>query len=455
MYARLSSVLFPVAALLFIGAILWGYQEHQEKNAIMIKAENQYQRAFHDLSTHMGNLQEELGQTLAVSSVSQGMQRKGLIKVWRLTSQAQNEMSQLPLVGLPFNKTGDFLSRISDFAYKTSVRDLTKQPLSKDEMKTMHSLYAKASDINQDLSKLRQSVMNDHLRWMDVEVAMAGKDEPYNNTIIDGLKAVDKKIGSYPEHDWGPAAMASKRDRSMKVLSGKPEVTAEQVKQQALSFLGMTAMSGTGRQVKVTENGKNTEMPGYTATVQGPDGANVQMDYTRKGGELLWFMNSRTVKTRKLDFAAAKTKASQFLDQHGYKNMTPVTYDHYDNVAVFTFVRQKNNVKIYPDKMTVRVALDNGEAVGLQASDHVFAPNILSTGEPKITLSEARKSLNPDFKVQATSLAVIDNEEEKRVLCYEFVGKVDGNQYRIYINADSGLEESIERVPEQAKALLK
>ncbi|CAM3777325.1 germination protein YpeB [Cohnella lubricantis] len=455
MYARLSSVLFPVAALLFVGAILWGYQEHQEKNAIMIKAENQYQRAFHDLASHMGSLQDELGQTLAVSSVSQGMQRKGLIKVWRLTSQAQNEISQLPLAGVPFNKAGDFLSRISDFAYRTSVRDLTKQPLSQDEIKTMKSLYAKASDVNKDLTNIRESVMNDHLRWMDVEVAMAGKDEPYNNTIIDGLKAVDKKIGSYPENDWGPAAMASKRGHPVRMLSGKPDVTADKIKQQALAFLGTTAMSGAGRQVNVVENGKNTDMPGYTATVPGPNGENIQMDYTRKGGELLWYMNPRTVKTRKLDFASAKAKAAQFLDQHGYKNMTPVTYDEYDHVSVFTFVGQKNNVKIYTDKVTVRVALDNGEAVGLQASDHVFAPRVLSTGKPKLSQSEARKSLNSDFKVQASSLALIENEENKQVLCYEFVGKVGGEQYRIYINADSGLEESVEKIPEKARALLK
>lgn len=455
MYARLSSVLFPIAALLFVGAILWGYQEHQEKNAILIKAENQYQRAFHDLSNHMGRLQDELGQTLAVSSVSQGMQRKGLIKVWRLTGQAQNEINQLPLAMLPFNKAGDFLSRISDFAYGTSVRDLTKQPLSKDELKTMKSLYAKASDINQDLSKIRQSVMNDHLRWMDVEVAMAGKDEPHNNTIIDGFRAVDKKIGSYPENDWGPSAMSSKRFRSVQALSGKPDVTPQQIQKEALSFLGTTALSGAGHQVKVTENGGKTDMPGYTATVKGPNGENIQMDFTRKGGDLLWYMNPRDVKTRKLDFAAAQKKAQQFLDRHDYKSMTPATYDEYDHVAVFTFVGQRDKVRIYPDKVTVRIALDNGEAVGLQASDHVFAPKILSPGTPKMSEAEARKKLNPDFNVQAANLAVIENEENKQVLCHEFTGKVGNEQYRIYLNADTGLEESVEKLPAKAKALLK
>ncbi|WP_337914066.1 germination protein YpeB [Cohnella zeiphila] len=446
--------MFPIAALLFIGAIMWGYQEHQEKNAILIKAENQYQRAFHDLTNHMGRLQDELSQTLAVSSVSQGAQRKGLVKVWRLTGDAQKEVNQLPLAMLPFNKTGDFLSRISDFSYRTSVRDLTKQPLSESEIKTMKSLYAKAVDINKDLGKIQDSVLNDHLRWTDVEVAMAGKDEPHNNTIIDGFKAVDKKIGSYPENDWGPSMMSAKRVRSVKMLSGS-DTTPDDVKRKAEQFLSVTKGVGPVQGVQVTENGQKTDLPSYTASVQGAGGETIQLDYTRKGGELLWYMDPRPVQTRKLDFAAARTQASQFLQRHGYKDMTPVSYDEYDHVAVFTFVGLRDNVRIYPDKVTVRVALDNGEAVGLQATDHVFAPKTLPNMTPKISKDEAQKALHSDFRVDSYNLAVIENEENKDVLCHEFTGTVNGGKYRIYINADTGVEETVESIPETVRALLK
>ncbi|RUS48148.1 germination protein YpeB [Cohnella sp. AR92] len=452
MYARLSSILFPIAAIFLIGSLIWGYQEHQEKNSILIKAENQYQRAFHDLTNHMTRLQDELGQTLAVNSVSQAAQRKGLVKVWRLTSEAQNEVNQLPLALLPFNQASDFLSRISDFAYATSVRDLTKQPLSDDEVKTMKSLYTKAADINKDLGKVEDAVLSDHLRWMDVEVAMASKNEPGGNTIIDGFKAVDKKIGSYPENDWGPSSMSTKSAKSVRMLSGA-NVSESEVKQKALAFLGTRSFSG-GSEVNVTENGAKTEMPVYTVTVNSKNGDRIQMDYTRKGGELLWFMNTRVVKDRKLDVAATKDKASQFLIRHGYRDMTPVTYDQYDHVSVFTFVKQQDNVKIYPDKVTVRIAMDNGEAVGLQAKDHVFADKTVKVEKPKISKQEAEKVLNPNFKVQGYSLSLIENEQRKTVLCHEFLGKINDSRYRMYINADNGIEETIEKIPETSKALL-
>jgi germination protein YpeB len=449
MYARLSSIMFPIAALLFVGAIVWGYQEHQEKNSILIKAENQYQRAFHDLSHHMGRLHDQLGETLAVSSASHGMQRKGLVNVWRLTSQAQNEINQLPLAMLPFNKAEQFLSRISNFAYRTAVRDLTKQPLTPAEVKMMKSLYQASDTVNQELSKVQDAVLKDRLRWMDVEVAMASEGGPHDNTIIDGFKAMDKQMGAYPESDWGPSAMSSDRKMSSAGLEGK-QMSAEEIKSKALAFLGAQARGG---EVSVSEDGSKTDMPAYTVSVKGKSGSPIQLDYTRKGGHLLWFMNPRDVKSSKINFDTARNKGSQFLVRHGYKSMTPIAYDEYDHVAVFTYAHTIDGVKIYPDKVTVRVALDNGEVVGLQARDHVFAKKLLTPGKPKLTKEQAQKGLNPDFRVENHSLSVIENDMREPTLCHEFVGKVNDHRYRIYLNAETGLEESIEQIADAEKSL--
>ncbi|WP_373229752.1 germination protein YpeB [Cohnella sp.] len=449
MYARLSSIMFPIATLLFVGAIIWGYQEHQEKNSVLIKAENQYQRAFHELSHHMGRLHDELGQTLAVSSTSQGMQRKGLVNVWRLTSEAQNEINQLPLALLPFNKAEQFLSRISNFAYRTAVRDLSKQPLTPEEMKTMKSLYQTSGTVNQEIGKVQDAVIANHLRWMDVEVAIASENSPHDNTIIDGFKAVDKQMGAYPENDWGPSAMSTDRKLSSAALEGR-DMTADEVMKKAIEFLGSQASSGAAN---INEAGKKTDLPVYSVTVKGQKGTNIQLDYTRKGGHLLWFMNPRDVKSRKLNFDTARNKASQFLIRHGYKNMSPINYDEYNHIAVFTYVQTLDNVKIYEDKVTVRVALDNGEVVGLQASDHVFEKKLLTPGKPKLSKQQAQLGLNTDFKVEDYSLTVIENDMRKPVLCHEFVGKINDHHYRIFMNAETGLEESIEQIPESAKAI--
>ncbi len=441
MYRRLSSILFPIMSILLIGAVYWGYQEHQEKNSILIKAENQYQRAFHDLTYHVEQLHQQLGHTLAVNSKSQAYHRKGLVNVWRLTSEAQNEINQLPLTLLPFNKAEDFLSHIANFAYKTSVRDLTQQPLSDEEFKTLKTLYAKSEEISQDLSAMQEKVLSDKLRWMDVELALASEQGNADNVIIDGFKTVDKKVTEYPEINWGPSVSAMYEKKSISMLSGKP-VTEDEIKQSAAKLSHVAP-----ERIKVVENAKGTEFASYSATVDNGGKPNtLQMDFSQRGGNLLWFMNVRDTGEAKLSVDDARESAERFLDQHGFPGLKAISYDELGREAIFTFVGVQSGVLIYPDQLTVKVALDNGEVVALQAHDYVHEHHKRKLPSPILTKAEAAKALNPDMTVRQEQLAMIKSETGEEVLCYEYTGQINGSIYRVYINANNGLEETIEEM---------
>ncbi|MBB3109257.1 spore germination protein [Paenibacillus phyllosphaerae] len=442
MYRRLSAVLFPVMTLFFIGSIYWGYQEHQEKNSILIKAENQYQRAFHDLSYHVEQLHRELGSTLAVNTTSQAYQRKGLVNVWRLTSQAQNEINQLPLTLLPFNTTEEFLSKIANFAYKTSVRDLSKQPLSPDEYKTLKTLYANSEEISQNLLGVQSKVLAKNLRWMDVEVALASEQSARDNTIIDGFKTVDKKVSEYPEINWGPSVASMYQKRSVQMLGGTKK-TPEDIKKLAADFLKVDPSV-----VQVVENGKGTEYESFTASVKQPNSERLtQMDFTKKGGQLIWYMNPKEVTQKNLNIGQAEKTALQFLNEHGYKGLKLTNYDEYNNVISFTAVGTQQGVLIYPEKLTIKVALDDGEVTGLQANDYVYEHHTRKIPKPKLAAAKARTALNPELKVESEQLAIILNDMGAEVLTYEFTGKINGGKYRIYINANTSAEEAIEQLP--------
>ncbi|AZK47154.1 germination protein YpeB [Paenibacillus lentus] len=445
MYKRLSAILFPIAAVLLVGSLMWGYQENQEKNAILIKAENQYQRAFHNLSFHVDKLHGELGNTLAVHSASTGAQRKGLVNVWRITSEAQNEINQLPLTLLPFNKTEEFLSRISKFSYQAGVRDLTKQPLSETEMKNLKELYKSSAQISKQLGEVQDKVLSKRLRWMDVETALANPNDPQDNTIIDGFKTVDKKVGEYPELDWGPSVASIYNKRSVKKLGGHP-VTVNDIKNKAARFAGVQSPQN----IKVTENGKGTEWSSYTAKVQGNDQSeSVTLDFTRNGGHLINYWSDRHIGPKAISQGAARARADQFLKNKGYNDLTPVTYDEYDNIGSFTFVRKDGDVLIYPEKISVRVALDNGSVIGMQASDYVYEHQDgieRKMSKPKLSVEQARKYLNPEYKEQYHRLALIENDLAEKVMTYEFGGAINGSRYRIYLNADNGNEEVVEQI---------
>jgi spore germination protein len=441
-------VLMPIFAVALIGAGYWGYREHQDKNAILIKAENQYQRAFHDLSYHIDKLQSELGNTLTASSTSHDAYRRGLANVWRLTNQAQSEINQLPLALMPFHHTEEFLANLANFSYRAAVRDMTKQPLSEQEMKTLGQLYNNAQDIRSQLRDVQGKVIANNLRWMDVETALATQKEQRDNTIIDGFQTVDKKIGEYSEVDWGPTALAVRDEKWRAQMLSGPAATPDDIKKKAAQFVPNTDPGA----MRVTENGTGTNFQTYSVRIpRGANASDILLDFTKQDGRLLTFVAPRNVNAARLGIREARDIAAQYLDEHGYPSMSAVSYDQYNNVATITFARRQNDVLIYPEKAAVRVALDNGEVLGLLASDYAFEHKERKLPSPKLNAEEAKKTLNPKLDVSSQSLALIRNDLDQEVLCHEFVGGLNGTTYRIFVNADNGTEERIEAIRAEEK----
>jgi len=441
MYRRLSAVLLPILTIALIGTGVWGYQEHQEKNSILIKAENQYQRAFHDLSYYMGQLKQELGKTMAVNSTSQDYQKRRLIQVWRMTSQAQNQISQLPLTLLPFTKTEEFLDHIANFSYRASIRDLTKEPLSNKENKTLLTLYSRSKELSKELESIQTEVLNQNLRWMDVEVALASEQNTVDNKIVDGFKIMDKTVSEYDEVEWGPSVQRLYEKRTVQALSG-PMMNENKIREKASSFVTEIPPD----KWTVTENGKGTEYNSYSVSVEKEDGTTLNMDYSKRGGHLLWYINPRQVKEERLSLMEARDRAEKYLTSNKYGPLTPVNYDHYDNVSSITFADSQGGIVYYPRKVTVRVAMDDGEIIGLQAQDYVYESKKKSLKKPELTMADAAKLLNPSFRKLSSNQSFNENDLNGEGLCYAFSGKINGWHYRIFLNADTGAEEKVETI---------
>lgn len=176
------------------------------------------------------------------------------------------------------------------------------------------------------------------------------------------------------------------------------------------------------------------------------------MDFTRKGGRLISFTDHREIGQKKVNMDQAMIQADQFLKNKGYPDMTAVTADQYENMGNFTYVRKQDGVYIYPDKMTVRVGLDDGNVTGFQASDFIYEESKKHTiTKPKLTLSEVRRKLNPEFKETYNRLALIEDDLSQESLCYEFGGNINGSKYRIYLSTEDGTEKAVEEIRTSGK----
>ncbi|KON91529.1 sporulation protein [Rossellomorea marisflavi] len=436
----IRGIIIAVLVIGVAGTAFWGYQEHQEKNAILINAENNYQRAFHELTYQMDMLHDGIGATLAMNS--RKSLSPALADVWRLTSQAHSDVGQLPLSLLPFNKTEEFLSQIGDFSYRTAVRDLDKNPLTDEEYKSLEKLYEQSAEIQDELRTVQNLVMKNNLRWMDVEMALASGKEQADNTIIDGFKTVEKNVTGYTEANVGTTTFVNnqKKENNFKKLKGK-NIT----KDQAVALLRKYSGIGESKDARVEKSGKGSEFEFYSVSI-GNGGTDASMDVTKKGGYPIWYINNRNVKDAVISLNEASRNASKFLNDNDFEQLELFESAQYNNIGVFTFVKTIDGVRIYPDSIKVKVALDNGQIVGFAADEYLRNHHDRETAEPTISIEKAKGYTSPNLKVMEERQAVIVNDLNEEVLCYEFLGMMGKDTFRIFINAQNGQEEKVERM---------
>ena len=435
MYKTIAISLLSIA---LIGVSIWGYEEHQNKRALFVKSENHYKKAFHELSDHMSSLHETIGTTLATSSDDQLSPQ--MIDIWRLTSQAQGSVGSLPLGLLPFNETEEFLNRIGEFTYQTAARDLEKKPLTKKEEKTLKSLFKQSKELNQELNDVQHTVLTENLKWVDVDQALADGNEPKDNTIMDGFQTVEDKVTEYQETNTENSLGKDVETHKFKNVKGKP-VSENTALKKAQNIL----QERTEKGFEIQKSGKGSDVDAYNITY-GSKQKNAHIDISVKGGHPLSILIDRPIHEQKISLNKGEEIAKQFLKNEAFKNMEVFQTAQHDNVGVYSFLYNEDGVRVYSDAVDLKVALDNGEVLGLSARQYYMNHHDRKIKKPKISEKEAKKKVNEDVKIEESHKAIIDDSKGKEVLTYEFVGTMHNNTYRIFINANNGKEEKLEKL---------
>ncbi|MDX8046101.1 germination protein YpeB [Gracilibacillus sp. S3-1-1] len=433
-------ILITLLSLGIIGVSVWGYQEHQEKNAILIQAENSYQRSFHDLTYNIDLLHDKIGSTLAMNTKKQLSPQ--LAEIWRLTSMAHNDVGQLPLTLLPFNKTEEFLQQMGDFSYRTAVRDLDTEPLSDDELDALESLYEMSGDIEHELRKVQNMVLNDNLRWMDVQLALVNNDEQADNTIIDGFQTVEKTVEGYAEGKLQSGILGTSSKKDGYTMLGNNKISEEDAMKKMRSLLNIDKDTD----LVVASTGDGAKVPLFSGSFE-QDEKTGYIDITQNGGYPITVMINREVADSDISLHHAMQKAEEYVKQLDFgENLVLVESNQYDNVGVFQFVPEYDDVWIYPDAIQVKVALDNGEVLGFVAKDYLENTHERDIPEPELSDEEARENVNPNLEIQEHHLAIMEDDMGEEVLTYVHLGTLNHDTYKIFIDAADGKEVRVDKL---------
>lgn len=433
---RTITIIFLTIGL--VGTVYWGYKEHQEKNALLIHTENNYQRSFHELSYHMDLLHDQIGTSLAMNSGEKLSPQ--FVEIWRISSEALSNVSQLPMALIPIHKTEEFLSKIGDFTYKTAIRNLDDDPLNDEEIKTLEQLYKQAANIKDELRKMQHTVLSNNLRWMDVELALATQDEPMDSTIIDGFNTVENHVNQFSNEREGTKFLQTVENKQgYQSISGK-----KKSKEEIRNFTKKLFSISDDINIEISKSGSGADIPIYSVFYE--DGKRVYMDITEKGAHPISILVEREIEEPKISLNDGLQKAEQYIKEFGYKQMDLLQSQQFENVGVYTFLNMQDNVRIYPDSIVVKVALDNGDIIGLNAKEYLLNHRERTIEEAKITKEEARDEVNKNVTIHDEHLAIIENDLNEEVLVYEFLGELNDETFRIFVNATTGNEEKVEKL---------
>lgn len=431
-----------ILGIALIVAIAWGYNEYATKNKLGVALENQYQRLFFDVKKHVENVQVNLSKAMLSKSRDQNVLL--LSQIMNEAYFAQDKLGQMPVTHAETAKTEKFLNQVADYSYYLIQTHVKGEPLTNEQIASLANLQQNSATFNDELAKLQSELADKNFLFGSLNTRQNKRVQEGNEKIFQtSLVNIEKNMGETPELIYdGPF--------SDQMLNRKPvglenrDVSRDEAEKTAIDFFGANRVED----IDTFEEGEDiseSRIPSYTFNLYPKNTSKelaVYMGVSKKGGHVLWMANPRAVPKGDLTIEEAQNKALDYLRKKGFDSMEPNYYLKYDGTVLFNFVYKEEDVTIYPDLIKVKVALDNGEIVGFDASAYYLNHQERNIEQPKITLEEAREEVRTDFDINSSRLALIPKGKNE-LLCYEFKGNYRGADYIVYINALTGNEEQI------------
>ena len=427
-----------ILALALILSLAWGYREYTVRKDMEVTLENVYQRLFFDVKKHVENVQANLSKAMVANSSEQNVLL--LSQIMNEAYFAQDKLAQLPVPQSDIAKTQKFLNQAADYSYYLIKTHLEGVPLTNEQRGQLANLQENSAAFNKELSELQSQLAKENFVIGSLTRSQTSKIKQANENVFQTtLVNIEKNMANVPRLIYDGPFSDEMINRKPVGLTGE-NVSREKAMNIAKEFFGANKV----KKISSFEEGKDSDamaIPSYNFSIQ-TSNSTAYMGVSKKGGHVIWMRNSRAIGKEKLTIEQAQKKAIEFLESKGFKNMEPNYYQKYDGGVLFNFVLTEENVTIYPDLVKVKVALDNGEVIGFDASQYYSYHQDRDIPEPKLSLEEARNRLRDDFEVNSQRLAIIPKGKQE-ILCYEFKGRYLNGEFIIYVNADTGREEDV------------
>ncbi len=437
-------------AIALVAALGWGIYEYNEKNDYHTYLDTHFQRQFYELIGHVENAQVNLSKAM-VSASNKDIARF-LNDVTSQSYMAQEKLTQLPFHHGGIRSTERFLSQLGDYCTAMSNKSLDGIILSEKELNTMVELHSYANHLSRQLVKLQQQVSVGGINFGDLRREGNKSLKRVEERMKDfELINFEERMQEYPELIYDGPFSDHLKDVKPK-LAGSEISSAE-----AGDIISDAFEKHSKSDIKVTGNIKNQPIDGYYVSISDKDtadGHGATAAVSKIGGKIIWYVNPVSVDKSNIDREDATRKAEEFLKKLGYDDMKATYSMAYEGQMVINFAYEQEGVLIYSDLIKVKLALDNGDIIGLEAQGYLTNHHERNIEKPEISEEEARERLSSGVKEEDVKLAIIPIAGEKEILTYEFKVKFGEDNYLIYIDANTGHQRKVLLMVEQKDGIL-
>lgn len=434
-----KSLTLIIISLVILSLIL-GYNLYEKNKTYSIATQNQYNMAFYELVDYVQNVKTYLAKSLITSDDKHGAET--LTHVWREANLAQTYLSMIPMQSQELENTEKFLNQVSEYSYTLSRKNIDNIDLSEEDLNNLKDLHSYSVELSNVLNQLSEDLSNGRVTWNELK-----KDEDslfaqqVSNISQDSFNALEENFHEYSGLIYDGAFSEHLTSVEKKGLTGE-EIDEENAKKKAEEFIGKERI----KEMTSIQLSENSDIEGYAIGIITHNNETINMSISKIGGHVIYMNSDRKVETMIISDDEAKTKAKEFLDSKGFSNMKATYYISQGGISTINFAYEQKNdnnqeVVMYADLIKVKVALDNGEILGIETTGYLNNHYERSISISEISANEAKEKLNKNIEITNERLAMIPTEWKTEIFCYEFQGKIGELEFLTYINAETGDEE--------------
>jgi len=412
-----------------VGLSLGLYFNNSALAASNANLENLYQRSFYELVNNVNDIEVDVSKLMVSNDPSS--QKKILTSLKQQTTEAQNNLSLLPVDSQTIITTTKFVNELN--GYCTSLLKYDTSKIADEEVENIKNIYETVAEIKYELNNITYRLMQGY----SIIDNLNGNSELSNFSINFG--GLNSDSIEYPSMIYDGPFSESLDKKEIKGLKGD-YCSREEAEDLVLSVLGNNVVNceyigETNGKFETFDFGVNTS-----------NGTNYFVQVAKKGKFVL-NINANAVEGEKsIDNNEAIKIAEVFAKKLGLENMKQVWSASANNISYINLAPVIDDVIYYPDLIKVKVDLVSKNVIGWEASSYAYNHTERENQVAKITKEEAKSNISSNLEVKETRLCVIPLDYVGEVLAYEFSGTYNNFRYYLYVDANTGSQVRVLRV---------